>query len=543
MTAVMTATPATAESPQAQTPAPRWPLWAAAAAATAVLFALCLRLAGQIPVMSDGAANAMQAWDMLHGNLLLRGWTLTDLSFYTTELPEYMITEQLRGLGPGAAHLAAALTYTLLVAGVVLLARGRATGPTGVVRGLLAAGVMITPLGFSDTTVLADPDHVGTQVPLVLAWLIIDRARPGWRPAAAVTAILAWCQVADPLVTYEGVLAIVIVYGIRLYQRQAGRYELALAAGAICSTAIADLALRAIRHAGGFVLTPLDTTFTAVATLSGHLFVSVQSVLIMYGADFSGQQLGLSAAARLVHLAAVAAAGWATVHALRRFGDSDLVVRLIAVAIVVQLAAFTIGGSNVAGGAHEIAGVLPAGAVLAARLLADRLLAGRLLADQLLTDRRPLALAAAVLACFGAILLHETAKAAPPDRDGQLAVWLRAHHLRYGLAAYWNAASVTVDSGGAVQVRPIGKDRRGDLAVVHRDTVASWYNPALHDADFLVLPRRGAGCLYGARWQWVEAVRTDFGPPAASYRAAGFTVLVWHNNLLRHLRQMPPGAC
>src|SRR5579872_1277447 len=295
MTAATITAPAVTEPSAAAEPAPgtrnRWQLRAGAAASLVVLFAVCLRLAGQVPVMSGGAANAMQAWDMLHGNVLLRGWTLTDLSFYTTELPEYMITEQLRGLGPGAAHLAAALTYTLLVAGVVLLARGRATGRAGIIRGLLAAGVMITPLGFSDTTVLADPDHVGTQVPLVLAWLILDRARSGWRPVAAVTAILAWCQVADPLVTYEGVLAIVIVCGIRLYQRQARRYELALAAGAICSTAVAAVALRAIRHAGGFVLTPLDTTFTAVATLASHLFVTVQGVLTMYGADFSGQQL------------------------------------------------------------------------------------------------------------------------------------------------------------------------------------------------------------------------------------------------------------
>ena len=41
-------------------------------------------------VGSDGASNALQAWDMLHGNPLLRGWTVTDVSFYTTELPEYM---------------------------------------------------------------------------------------------------------------------------------------------------------------------------------------------------------------------------------------------------------------------------------------------------------------------------------------------------------------------------------------------------------------------------------------------------------------------
>ena len=30
---------------------------------------------------SDAASNVLQAWDMLHGNLLLRHWSLSDVSF------------------------------------------------------------------------------------------------------------------------------------------------------------------------------------------------------------------------------------------------------------------------------------------------------------------------------------------------------------------------------------------------------------------------------------------------------------------------------
>jgi len=40
---------------------------------------------------SDGASNALEAGDLLHGNWLLHGWTPTDVSFYTTELPEYAV--------------------------------------------------------------------------------------------------------------------------------------------------------------------------------------------------------------------------------------------------------------------------------------------------------------------------------------------------------------------------------------------------------------------------------------------------------------------
>ena len=92
------------------------------------VFAVNLRLARTRAVNSDGASNALQAWDMLHGNLLLHGWTLSDVSFYTTELPQYMLVEMLRGLNADVVPVAAAMTYTLATLLAALLARGAATG-------------------------------------------------------------------------------------------------------------------------------------------------------------------------------------------------------------------------------------------------------------------------------------------------------------------------------------------------------------------------------------------------------------------------------
>ena len=96
-------------------------------------------------MVSDGAANAMQAWDMMHGDPLLHGWYVTDVSFYTTELPQYMLVEAVAGLRPEVVHICAALTYTLLVLLAAVVARGRARGAEGAVRALLAVGVMLVP--------------------------------------------------------------------------------------------------------------------------------------------------------------------------------------------------------------------------------------------------------------------------------------------------------------------------------------------------------------------------------------------------------------
>jgi hypothetical protein len=60
--------------------------------------------------------------DLLHGNVLPRGWHMSDVSFYPTELVQYALLESVLGLHMTTAHVAAAMTYTMVVLLVVLLA-------------------------------------------------------------------------------------------------------------------------------------------------------------------------------------------------------------------------------------------------------------------------------------------------------------------------------------------------------------------------------------------------------------------------------------
>ena len=179
-----------------------------------------------------------------HGNVLLRGWTLSDVSFYTTELPQYMLVELARGLTGDTVHVAGALTYTLMVRLAGLLAKGRATGREGLIRLLTAVGILLAPSLHAGThLLLAGPDHTGTHVPLLLIWIVLDRARPRWWGPTVVAVLLVWAQVADTLVLYEGVLPLVVVCAVRMYQRReplaAQWYELSLATGAVGSPRLA----------------------------------------------------------------------------------------------------------------------------------------------------------------------------------------------------------------------------------------------------------------------------------------------------------------
>jgi hypothetical protein len=209
--------PLTAEATRRARPA-RWAWPVALAVAAIVLFLCYFRLSGTTPDNSDGSDQVLQAWDMLHGNWLLHGWTVGDVSYYTTELPEYMIVAKILGLGPGVIHVAAAFTYTLLVLLAGLLAKGRATGKEGVLRALIAAGILLAPqLGHGTGLLLSQPDHLGTQVPLLVIFLVLDRAPRRWYTPVAIGVMLTWVIIADRVAVLDAALPLAVVCGIRGY--------------------------------------------------------------------------------------------------------------------------------------------------------------------------------------------------------------------------------------------------------------------------------------------------------------------------------------
>jgi hypothetical protein len=511
-----------------------WPL--ALVISGLLLFVAYLRQAWTSGVNSDGASNALQAWDMLHGNVLLRGWTVTDISFYTIQLPELLVAEALRGLSPDVLHLTSALNYTLVVLGVAILARGDQRGRAGVVRALLAAGIMLAPtLGASTTAMLHDPDHTAIQIPLLAVWFLLDwdeaRTVARWGVPVGVGALLLWAQIADSITLYEGAAPLVLVCAIRMYRaREFRRRELSLVAASLVATGIAELVLKFIHHVGGFVLLQPQSTFYPIRLLYQNVWGMVEDLLTLFGADFSGDQVGASALVPLLHLVGVALAGWALVRAFRGFGEHGLAVQVLAVTSVVVLVAYVLRDQS-GGGPHEMVGVLVACSVLAGRLLAEPLIRGR-----------HLTVFALVLVFYaGCLGYNATQPAVVQDQSTQLATWLNDHGLTSGLAPYWEADSVTFDSKNRVTVAPVILNQAGELIGVNRASEQEWFDPARYDARFVVVSPESQGCTGGSTAQWLAAVRTQFGAPARSYQVGEFQVLVWNQNLLDNLQEAPPG--
>jgi hypothetical protein len=511
-----------------------WPIGLAEAAV--VLFVCYLRVSRTEKVSSDGASNALQAWDMLHGNLLLHGWTLTDVSFYTTELPEYLVVEWIRGLNADVLHVSAAITYTLLVLTVGLLARGRARGREGILRFLIAAGIMVAPqLGPGAFILIFQPDHTGTQVPLLATWLVLDRGGRRWWVPVVVAVMLAWVEIADRLVLLIGVAPLAAVCAVRAYQAVVQRrerlrsawFDLSLIVAAGASVEIASIVVRRIGEHGGFTVLPVANSLAPVSELGPHLGLMVESVSGLYGADLFGMNsLGLNAGIALLHLVGLTVAWWALLLVLRRFFRcDDLIAQVLAVGILINLAAYLLSTTPTTyWSAREIAGVLPAGAVLAGRTLGGRFRASRLVPAM-----------AVVLACYVGALGYTVAQPSVPAISQDLADWLTAHHLTYGLSSYGLANATTLASGGTVDLRPINW-YNNDAAGGPFEFDQAWYNPQAHDANFVVLMNPPQPLDPIANWEVLDR----FGPPLQTYYFGPYVIMTYDTNLLTDLSPSLP---
>ena len=502
----------------------RW--WAAAAWAggSLALFAYFLRISLGSRVNSDGANNALQAWDMLHGHVLLHGWLIGDATFYFFELPLNAVTELLFGMGNLAAHVASALTYLIVAVCAVALAVTDSRGPARAARCAVVVTVLAAPL-FTTSSVellLEEPDHIGTSAFLLASFLLIDRA-PGRRfTAPLLCVILCAGQLSDLTVRYVAVPAVLLVCGYRvLAARRLRSGDAALVVAAAASVPLESLIRAAMRHLGAYSMAAPGARLAPVRLWPHHAAVTWLDVRILFGSVVAPDtRLGSVGAA--FGLACLLAAVFGLGRVAWTWRAARRAEQLLCVAIAVNIGVFLVSVFPSAIASHEIAVVLPCGAVLAARACVPARITGM-----------PQAFLVVTATALAALVPLAAAATRPPLRPATapLAAWLEAHGLTYGIAGYWDASVVTMQSGDRVQIRAVDI-RNKKIFVPVWETNALWYNASRYDARFVVVDDHLG--RYPA-----AAFEQHFGRPVATHRVASWFVLIYRTNLLQQLENYP----
>ena len=275
-----------------------------------------LRLSETYSLNSDSANILLMGQDLLHGHLLLHGWYMSDVSFYPTELPQYALLESFLGLHMQTAHVAAAMTYTLTFLLAILLARSGSTGRQALIRTLIAAGIMLAPqFGLGVFALDLSVGHIGTSVPLLLTWLLLDKMSTRWYVPVLTAVLLAWALVADPIVYVVGVGplgAVATARVIRGLVKGTGHwmdrivaqwYDLSLGAAAVAATVLAWVVNNLLSAMGAYTVNrpPFYLTPWHYLRNNGQ---ATWKVLEIFGANYAGHS-GVWLALAFLHMASV----------------------------------------------------------------------------------------------------------------------------------------------------------------------------------------------------------------------------------------------
>jgi hypothetical protein len=284
------------------------------------------------------------------------------------------------------------------------------------------------------------------------------------------------------------------------------------------------LARVVMRHVGAYATVPPRTAISPAGQWWHHVALTWHDVRLLFGAPVTSPHATLDVAAGAFGWACLLAAGFGFARVVWTWPAARRAEQQAAVAIVVNLSVYVVStmAATAITSAREIAAVLPCGAVLAARAcvpgrIADAARSRAVLGVAALAALLPLGVAAA------------QPVSTPPSVP--LAAWLNAHGFRYGIAGYWDAAAVTVESGDRVPVRAVIM-RNGRFAPYYWETRRDWYAASRHDATFVIADPAGGHATNAFTAAHLEKY---FGRPAAVYRVGDHEILLYQTNLLKRL--------
>ena len=303
--------------------------------------------------------------------------------------------------------------------------------------------------------------------------------------------------------------------------------DTALVVAAVMSVPLELVIQAAMAHFGAFMMALPQTRFSSPRLWPRHAWLTWLNVRVLFG-SVASPDTKLGGAGAAFGLICLLAALFGLARVIWTWRRASRAEQLLFAAIVFNVGTYLVTVMPSPSRYREVAAVLPCGAVLAARALVPARITAM-----------PRAFAAVAATGLIALLSLAAAATRPPmsPASAPLAAWLEAHGLRYGIAGYWDASIVTLQSGSRVQIRAVDLDRNIDghpglkIYVPGWESNDLWYNASRYDATFAVADSHGN---YPA-----ASFEHFLGKPAATFRVASWLVLVYRANLLQRILPRP----
>lgn len=487
---------------------PRAALWAALFIALSVIYFGLFHFWER---NSDDANSLMAAFQIFRGNPLLRGWQMPTDTFYFTDLVLEGILTLFFGLSPKTLFMAPAIIWSAVVCFCMWFA-GKLDdeNPWAAAWVFICLGLPIVIDTHAMRLIGTAPMHISTVLMGAVIFRLMQlywegRPREKWHLLTAF-AVAVMGTYSDPFIVFVSIgPAMVVCAWYWLESTKRGKCSVLIGTLGVSVLMGRGLAV-VVSKIGGVQLAAQPIAFAKFEELPNNFALIARSLLMVFGADFTGRAVSISPSGSFidylagtpvtmfVRLLFVVCAAAAVIFVLRRQSrlsgradgsdGSSLVKMCLAASIVLSCtAAFVSNQMQNLESSRYLLPTLLYGSILGAVVFCKARIGKAFL------------VVAAILSTLSVTATMSIARDNPTyfgkNIDG-LGSWLVANDLRNGYGPYWSASVVTLASSGSAKVRTIAKDQDGKIRPYLWLADRHWYAEAT-DRRFVLVDKANPG--------------------------------------------------
>lgn len=463
-----------------------------------------LQITSGIIASSDGASGLLEGRDLAAGNILLRGWSLSTVSFYFTDLIWYASATLLAGYGGWQSSLLPSIMLAILsVFAIYLAVKDGKKNLWPIVIGFAAPGA------FAALNTLMPVIHIGTYIYILGCFMLADRYanRGGVGCLAALVALLAVTLFSDDISSYLAVVPLCLSYGYAAYQRKSAKHA-GVVAMAILSYLLAKLIAAGFDALGGFYLPGIPSpTFVNFDDIGNNLYLFTKGIILYFNADIFGKSPASKQAVFylinlfgmllfFLNLALVA-------KKIKRLSPLDIALGLAA---LIMIPAYLTSNRPIdVFAVRYLVPVFIFGAIFIARNIEMNAKLSYLLT------------AVFIIAAAGSWRV-EPVRSNPDEIVNQLKDAIRNNHLQRGYATFWYASSVSID--GDISIAPVEIDQN-----TRKISASRWLS---HERWYT----RGGDFFIADSPEMAELIKSHYGDPVRVIAVNEKSLLIYQRNIV-----------
>ncbi|MDF9205690.1 hypothetical protein, partial [Enterobacter hormaechei] len=258
---------------------------------TCVLYQLYYTLSfNNFPTITDGATVLLLGKEVAGGNVLLRGWELSTVPFYFTEVVIYALSSLIVGYSKSLAFVIPSILYVVIIWLMFSLSKNKLLSIS------LLTFFVVFPADMAVTSMLSACIHMGTYAFIFASIILLEKydATENIVNLIIATIISALSLFSDNISMFIYIIPMILASTVMFAKHREKKY-LTLAFSAVVSILISKLIKYGFSVQNGFHLPGInDIRVVTYENISNNINTAIQGTLLFFNANIFGQPLKLS---------------------------------------------------------------------------------------------------------------------------------------------------------------------------------------------------------------------------------------------------------